>query len=101
MWLLIDDERDLNCEVTARDPKMAREMLEKGGFECVCFDHDLASYESGYDILVWAIEEGYLPKHVQLVTANPVGRMNMRTALEQAGYYTRDGFNFFLAESHY
>jgi hypothetical protein len=35
-----------------------------------------------------------LPPKVQLVTSNPVGRSNMRAALESVGYSTADGFNF-------
>ena len=39
-------------------------------------------------------KRGHIPSRVQLVTANPVGRQNMRAALEVAGYVTRDGSNF-------
>jgi len=94
MWLLIDDERNLNTEVVARTAEAGRKLLAAGGWECVCFDHDLGSKESGYDVLIWGLEHGYIPRRVQLVTSNPVGRQNMRAALEAAGYVTRDGSNF-------
>lgn len=96
MWLLIDDCRDLNADVIARTSEAGKRMLALGGWECVCFDHDLGmqSAESGYDVLVWALEEQFLPSKVQLVTSNPVGRQNMRQALEAHGYVTVDGFNF-------
>ena len=88
MWLIIDDVRDLNCEVIARTSEAGKKMLASGGWECVCFDHDLGEdSESGYDVLVWAISKSLLPEKVQLVTSNPVGRANMSAALEQAGYY--------------
>jgi hypothetical protein len=66
-------------------------------WECICFDHDLGAAESGYDILVWALENGYLNgvPRIQLVTANPVGRSNMGNALKNAGYYTTDFINYY------
>ena len=95
MWLLIDDVRDLNTEVIARNAQAGMKMLALGGWECVCFDHDLAEEKTGYDVLVWAIENKMLPSKVQLVTSNPVGRANMRAALENAGYKCMaDGVTF-------
>ena len=95
MWLLIDDERNLNTEAVARNAASGKRMLEAGGWECVCFDHDLGEGESGYDVLVWGLEKGLIPDRVQLVTSNPVGRKNMRAALEAAGFNTIDGINFY------
>ncbi len=94
MWLLIDDVRDLNTEAIARTPEAGRKLLAVGGWECLCLDHDLAATESGYDVLIWALERGLVPANVQLVTSNPVGRSNMRAVLEASGYETRDGINF-------
>lgn len=95
MWLLIDDVRDLGTEIIARTPEAARRMLALGGWECVCFDHDLGhETENGYTILMWALERDFLTSKVQLVTSNPVGRQNMRMALEAAGYTTTDGVNY-------
>ena len=96
MWLLIDDERNLGTDAVARTPSAARKLLALGGWDCVCFDHDLGEKESGYDILVWGLEFGFIPDRVQLVTANPVGRKNMSDALEYNGYVTSDGVNFRL-----
>jgi len=98
MWLLIDDERDLNIEVIARTAGAGKMMLAAGVWECVCFDHDLGEQESGYDVLMWGLEREYIPSRVQLVTSNPVGRKNMRAALEAAGYATCDGTNFTRSE---
>lgn len=94
MWLLIDDQRNLNTEAIARTVEAGRKLLSVGGWECVCFDHDLGGLESGYDLLKWGLDRGLVPSRVQLVTDNPVGRKNMRTALEVAGYKTSDGINF-------
>lgn len=94
MWLLIDDERDLNTEVIARTPEAGRRLLAIGGWACLCLNHDLACEESGYDVLVWALERDLVPARVQLVTSNPAGRQNMRAALVASGYVTRDGIHF-------
>ena len=94
MWLLIDDCRDLNCEVIARTPNAGKKLLALGGWECVCFDHDLGTNESGYDVLKWASAANFLPDRVQLVTSNPVGRKNMKNLLLDNGFKTKDGFNF-------
>jgi len=93
MWLLIDDTRDLGCEVVARTPEAARKLLTFSGFlfDCVCFDHDLGTEETGLDVLRYGIESDTLPNHVQLVTSNPVGRENMGKELHSAGYCTKDG----------
>ena len=33
MWLLIDDVRDLNCEVTAKTPYAGKKMLAIGAWQ--------------------------------------------------------------------
>ena len=92
MWLLIDDVRNVNCDVIARNGPAGRKMLALGGWEALCLDHDLGDVgtETGYDVLVWALENNLVPPIVQLVTANPVGQANMARALVQAGYITKD-----------
>lgn len=88
MWLLIDDAKDLSCDVIARNAEAARTLLGGVGyaFEGLCLDYDLGGNETGYDILKWAIDSGTLPKKVQLVTMNPVGRERMAVTLTEAGY---------------
>lgn len=88
MWLLIDDERSLGCDVIARNAKAAYSIMDRTGyvFDGLCIDHDLGEGDTGYDILQWAINRGVLPKKVQIVTMNPVGRQNMARALLAAGY---------------
>lgn len=94
MWLLIDDTRDLGCDVIARTPEAAKYLLSNGKWECVCLDHDLGSTESGYDILIWALDNNLLPDKVQLVSSNPIGRERMRVALVLAGYVTVNNVDF-------
>ena len=88
MWLIVDDERVLGCDIVVRNAAVARVVLTLmyGKIEGVCFDHDLGPGETGYDVLCWAIQGGTIPRLVQLVTANPVGRKQMQQALVQAGY---------------
>ena len=43
MWLLIDDERNLNTDAIARTPEAGKKLLSIGGWSCLCLDHDLAA----------------------------------------------------------
>lgn len=95
-WLLIDDVRNLNTEGVARTAAEGKALLKAQAWECVCLDHDLGESTTGYDVLVWALESNLCPPHVQLVTSNPVGRRNMKAALENAGYTSKDGINYVL-----
>lgn len=100
MWLLIDDERDLQCDVIARTAEAGKKMLAIGGWEVLCLDHDLGDTENnvtGYDICKWAIANDYLPNEVQLVTSNPVGRENIAKILLSNGYKTKEGIDFIKA----
>ena len=98
MWLLIDDQRELGCDVIIRRPEVAMTILRNKTFmndvECVCLDHDLASEITGYEICKQACEEGLFPDHVQLVTDNPVGRENMARCLASHGYTSIDQCNW-------
>lgn len=85
-WLLIDDERNLGCDVIARTDEGARLALQNCSWEGLCLDHDLGCKWSGYDILTWALERGLVPPIVELVTSNPAGRDRMGAALEANGY---------------
>jgi hypothetical protein len=95
MWLLIDDERDLNCDAIARTPEAARVLLKCDCWECVIFDHDLGCAKTGYDILMWMFESKVYPRRIQLVTSNPVGRDRMSAVLKENHYSSKDGYNYF------
>ena len=83
--LLIDDIRDIKTTVVARTYQEGIDaLMNDGPFDVLYLDHDLASYDedgnekTGYHILCWLEEfPEYLPGHVELVTANPVGRRRM------------------------
>lgn len=95
MWLLIDDVRDsLGCDVVARNSIGAKAVLEKCSFEGLCLDHDLGHDQTGYDVLVWALEQGHVPPIVELVTSNPVGRERMGAALVAAGWVKKSPIKY-------
>jgi len=95
MWLLIDDERSFNVDVIARTAEAGMMLLGNHHWNCVMMDHDLGSETTGYDLIMWALKEARLPKKVQLVTMNSVGRDRMKAALLSARY-VQNGPNFIL-----
>jgi len=97
MWLIIDDERNLGCDVIARTAEAGAKVLHamSGCFECLCIDHDLGPGKSGYDVIRSSLNKGCLPKQVQIVSQNPVGAQNIRNLLMDSGYTSSDNINFF------
>jgi hypothetical protein len=89
--LLIDDVRDVgNPDIIARNYQSGIIMLSTAHWDLLLLDHDLASYDehgkekTGYDIMCWL--EQYperLPKKIELVTSNPVGRKKMQTVIDK------------------
>ncbi len=80
--LLIDDLRDRNADVTARNYNDGiRQLKENGPWDLLLLDHDIASYDkqhkemTGYHIICW-LEENlkYLPGEVKCISASPVGK---------------------------
>lgn len=56
---------------------------------CLYLDHDLGEGISGYDFCKWFIKWNYERQHnttFVLLTANPVGRDNMRQLMTHYGY---------------
>jgi len=97
MWLLIDDERNIYCDIIARTSHAGKEILR--GLASVLthlvLDHDLGpnSDESGYEVAKWAFENACMPENVQVVTMNPVGREKIVKLLESNGYF-QDGATY-------
>jgi CheY-like chemotaxis protein len=96
MRLIVDDIRDLGCDVIVRTPEAAMELLTKAGFlfEAICLDHDLGRELTGYDVLKYGLESETLPKRVQIVTQNPVGRDRMTKLLQDYGYVCTNGVDW-------
>lgn len=63
--LLIDDLRNLEADMIARDPIEGIKCLQdKGPWDILLLDHDMATYEdgreiTGYDVLLWIEERLY------------------------------------------
>jgi hypothetical protein len=86
--LLIDDLRDINCDVVARTFEEGIEALKsQGPFDTLYLDHDLGDVErghNGYGIMCFLEEnQEFLPKEIVLVTSNPVGRKNMQVVIDK------------------
>lgn len=90
--LLIDDMRNIDVDVIARNGKAGLQILDlMGGIETLYLDHDLGDGISGYRVACRALELGNMPSTVVLVTSNPVGRDNIIAALKQFGYTNKAG----------
>ncbi len=105
MNLIIDDYRELGCDIIARTPQAGKDILysmanlfESFGkplIEYLCIDHDLRQKENGYDVIKWAIAHNCLPNKVQIVSfVNSVGKQNIADILLDNNYNTFDNINF-------
>ena len=98
MWMIIDDKRDLECEVIARTSQAGFAILSWlfDDVEVLVLDHDLGdeSYMDGNKLLKEIIVAKILPPRVQLCTSNPVGRASQAAQLEEIGYTTKNGVEY-------
>lgn len=96
MYLLIDDAKTYGSDITARTARAGKLILERlsGYIDELGIDHDLGGEISGYDVVVWALANNYLPDRVQVVSMNPVGRKAIVNVLLDNGYRSRDNTNF-------
>lgn len=87
MYLLIDDVGDF-CDVIARNSKAARVLLKLKCWIEVGMENDLGpdSDEQGWEILRWALKEGFAPNRVHIVTSNPGAWRTMCADLKDHGY---------------
>jgi len=87
MRLLIDDVRDFNVDLIARNGISGLKLLVAFDFETVYFDHDLGDGISGFEVLSQALLRNLLNQSkVIIVTSNPVGRERMENALKDFGF---------------
>lgn len=100
--LLIDDIRneemcgvtDIKFDIIARSAKRGMEILETHPVTHLWLDNDLGyRQKEGWEILNWARDNGHLPDHIILVTANPVSRRRMEETLRNDVGYTRENLN--------
>ena len=102
--LLIDDIRNLDdMDLIARTYNAGVSCLIMLSVTHLYLDHDLGEDQTGYDILKFMADhvlyckgfKNIMPSFIQLVTANPVGKENMKNLLISEGYSTKDGHNFY------
>lgn len=86
MYLLIDDIRALDVDVTCRTPEEGLERLRQGGITHLVLDNDMATKMEGRDVLRMAFQEDIVPKNVFLVTSNPIAKRAMEDDLRDNGY---------------
>lgn len=85
--LLIDDLRSLTADKTARTYDEGIVALQEEVWDLLLLDHDLGEPEdkkTGYGIVSWLeANPQHLPKMVQVVSSNPVGRANIERVLQR------------------
>ena len=90
--VLIDDIRNMDVDIICRNSRAGLRVLKElnGDFEILYIDHDLGDHDqmNGYQIIETAIYFDWLPKTVQIVSMNPVGRENISRALLNSGFKT-------------
>jgi len=90
--LLIDDVRDLYADFVCRTYDAAELLIHNVDIQewKLLLDHDLGSKsKTGYDLVNLMIENMNLPKHIVIVSSNPVGRDNIARALTSTGQYKK------------
>ena len=96
LTLLIDDEKNIQADVVARNSKAALLLLPLKCWAHILLDNDLGEKMEGHHILEWMVEEDCLPPTITLVTNNPPARDFMKKFLLRQGYKTRAGDPFTL-----
>ena len=88
MFVVIDDTRDCGGDIIVRTPQAGKLILEKlrGQITVLFIDFDLGSDETGADVLKWALQNDCLPRDVQPISMNPVGRKELECVLIDVGY---------------
>lgn len=85
--LLIDDLREIPADVVARTFDAGIEALKSEKFDVLYLDHDLGDDDpkkTGYGVMNFLeANPEHLPGKIVLVTANPVGRVNMQRVIER------------------
>jgi len=99
MNLLIDDAKEGGwADIVARNGRAGKLVLEQlsGFISCLHIDHDLGKGISGYEVVEWALANGYLPNEVRIVSFNPGGRKAIKNILLDNDYKERDNSWFVL-----
>ena len=101
MWLIIDDAKEAcGYDIVARTAQAGIAILTSmpEAIDHLYIDFDLglrSGNHNGSDVIKFAIEADCLPKHVSIVSMNPPGQRILRGLLEDAGYVSKEGFNYY------
>jgi hypothetical protein len=96
MRLWIDDVReppDPERWVWAKTSEEALTIIRNGGVAFISFDHDLDGSDTTYPVANYIerqAQAGVQPPGWAIHSQNPVGRVNLRAALESAERFWRD-----------
>ncbi len=94
--LMIDDLKDIECDIAARTYDEGITALQEYEIDFLWLDHDLADEDerkTGYGIVSWLEEkwivdgESFWPLEIGVTTGNPSGRKMIELVLQK--YYTR------------
>ena len=90
-YVLVDDLREINADVVFRTFESAIQLAEHIDWSEVTLllDHDLGTQgaTTGYDFLVYLLDNELLPKDITIVSSNPVGVNRIIAALENHGWW--------------
>lgn len=87
--LLIDDFRNLKADRVCRTFNEGIDALSEQPWDLLLLDHDLGeeiSGNDGYGVANWLERNPqHMPKMIEIVSSNPVGRQNIERVLQK--YY--------------
>lgn len=89
MKLFLDDERNPPDDswIVVRDARTAIHLLRHNRFQELSLDHDLGTYQTGYDVCLFLEERAWIGQHIPPIlrchSQNPVGRNRILRAIGQ------------------
>jgi hypothetical protein len=85
MFVYVDDIRNPknNNLYIIRHYQDCIDLLTTDKIDFISLDHDLGEEKTGYDIVKFIVKEGIKIPHINIHSANPVGRDNMKQLIER------------------
>lgn len=84
MFLYLDDIRNpkTNNFYVVRNYQDCIDFLKVNKVYCLSLDHDLGEEKTGYDVAKFIVQEGIEIENINIHSANPVGRDNIKQLIE-------------------
>lgn len=93
MYLYLDDLRTPTHNLhIVRTYQECIDFLQSNHVSFLSLDHDLGEEKTGYDVAKFLVEEGIDIKHINIHSANPVGRDNIVQLIQH--YYPATKITF-------